>query len=140
MDGNRLAVFFMAVYRQKDIGNQAGKHLDHEPMAASGNKVIHLEVPLPPGKEALYLPAQLVYLGDLFGSEVEATGGSPVGITLNRVTDQPQRDAGLIHPFTPQQNLGIRKNHAPRGHRVGFQTGCNGVLLDADNKNHQFMI
>lgn len=124
----------MAVYRQKDIGNQAGKHLDHEPMAASGNKVIHLEVPLPPGKEALYLPAQLVYLGDLFGSEVEATGGSPVGFTLNRVTDQPQRDAGLIHPFTPQQNLGIRKNHAPRGHRVGFQTGCNGVLLDADNK------
>jgi len=33
-NGDRLAVLFLAIDGQKDGGDQAGKHLDHETMAA----------------------------------------------------------------------------------------------------------
>ena len=42
-------------------------------------------MPFPPGKESLYLPAQLVDQRDLFGGEIKAAGGHPIGFAFDGV-------------------------------------------------------
>ena len=96
--------------------------------------MIDLEVSLPPAKEGFDLPAQLVDQGDLFGGQVKAAGGNPVGCAIDRVTDQAQRDVRLIHSFPAQQDLGIRKDHASGRNGIGFLAGFDGVLLDAGDE------
>ena len=62
--------------------------------------MIDLEVPLPPGKERFYVPTKLVDQGDLFGCEIKATGGNPVGFASDRIADQAQRGLRLTAPST----------------------------------------
>ena len=96
--------------------------------------MIDLEVPLPPGKEGFDLPAQLVDQGDLFGGQVKAAGGNPVGCAIDRVADQAQREVRLIHSLPAQQYLGIGKDDASGRNGKGFQAGLDGVLLDAGHE------
>ena len=84
---DRFAMLFMAINREQEISDQAGKHLDHQAMAASRNEVVDLEVPLPPGKERFYVPTQLVDQSDLFGGEIKAIGGNPVSLASDLVAD-----------------------------------------------------
>ncbi len=104
VDVDRFAMLFMAINREQEISDQASKHLDHQAMAASRNEVVDLEVPLPPGKERFYVPTQLVDQGDLFGGEIKAIGGNPVGLASDRVADQAQRGLRLIDSFPAKEN------------------------------------
>jgi len=47
--------------------------------------MVNLEVPLPPTEEGLYIPAQLVGLGNLFGGKIKAIYGYPIGLAPDRV-------------------------------------------------------
>ncbi len=93
--------------------------------------MVNLEVPLPPTEEGLYIPAQLVDLGNLFGGKIKAIGGYPIGLALDRVADQTQRSLRLIHSFLAQEHLGIVEDNTAGSHRKGLKTGLEGVLLNA---------
>ena len=75
----------MAMDGQQQIGDQARQDLDHEAIGTTGDQVIDLQVPFPPGKEILDVPAQLVRLGDLFTDKVVAVGGDPVLDPVNLI-------------------------------------------------------
>ncbi len=57
LNADRFAMLLMAIDREQKIGDQTGQHLDDETMAASGNEMVHLEMPFPPGKKCFYVPA-----------------------------------------------------------------------------------
>ncbi len=123
----------MAIYCQKNIGDQAGKHLDHQALTASRDEVINLEMAFPPGKEGFYLPAQLVDQSNLLGSEVKTAGGNPIGFAFNRA-DQAKRGLGLIYAFPAQENFCIGKHEAAGHHGIRFQAGTDGLVFDAGDE------
>jgi hypothetical protein len=61
-----LVVLLPAIDSEQQIGDETTKYLNHEPVFASGNQVVRLDVPLPPDEEGLYVPAKLVNLGNFF--------------------------------------------------------------------------
>ena len=124
----------MAIYCQKNIGDQAGKHLDHQAMTASRDEVIDLEMAFPPCKEGFYLPAQLVDQSNLLGSEVKTAGGNPIGFAFNRIADQAKRGLGLIHAFPAQENFCIGKHETTGRHGIRFQAGLGGLVFDAGDE------
>ena len=66
-DAYLLVVLLMAIDGKKQVGYQTAKDLNHEPVFASGDQVIHFKVAFPPAKKLFDLPAQFVNHRDLFG-------------------------------------------------------------------------
>src|SRR5665647_1459151 len=93
--------------------------------------MVYFEVPLPPGKERFYIPAQLVDQGDLFGGEVKTIRSNPIGFSFDRVADKAQRGLRLIHPLLAKQHLGVEKDDAAGNYGIGFKTSPDGFLFDA---------
>ena len=107
LNADRFAMLLMAIDREQEIGDQTGKHLDHETMAASGNEMVYFEMPLPPGKKRFYVPTQLVDQGYLFSGEIKPIRSNPIGFAFDRVADKAQRGLCLIHPLLAKQHLGV---------------------------------
>ena len=91
-------------------------------------------MPLPPSEEGLNIPAQFVNLGDLFGSEIKSTGGNPVGLARNRITDKAHRGTGLVHVLLAKQHPGVVEDNTAGRYRKRLKAGLDGVLLDATDK------
>ena len=51
-------------------------------MVLSGDEMIDLPVSFPPGEEGFNLPSQREDKGDLFGGQIGAISGHPVGFVI----------------------------------------------------------
>jgi hypothetical protein len=60
----------MAVNGYEKIGDKSREYLHHQAVPASGKKMIDFEMLLPPAKEFLNVPAELINLRHLFCGEI----------------------------------------------------------------------
>lgn len=81
-----LLVGFMAINGQKQVGDQSGVDLYHQPIPASGNQVVHLQVAFPPCEKLFNFPTELIHFGDLFGGQIPAIGSNPIIDTFNAIS------------------------------------------------------
>jgi len=95
-DGYGFPVFFVTVNGQKKISNEAREYLYHQAVLASGKKMIDIEVPFPPGKEFLDVPAELINKRHLLCGQIETVGGNPVSFVVNCIANESNRLLSLI--------------------------------------------
>lgn len=94
----------------------------------------------PPSEKLLYVPAEFINLGNLFGGQVKAVGGDPIYFAGHSIADKPQRLFRLINIGLAELDLGVVKYKAVGWNRVTFQTGFCGVGLDAADKMSIFRL
>lgn len=86
----------MTVHGQKKIRNKSREYLHHQAVLASGKKLINVEMPLPPAKEFLDVPAELLNKRHLFCGEIETVGGDPVIFVVNDISNEPNSLLSLV--------------------------------------------
>ena len=74
---------------------------------------------LPPAKEDLYVPAELVNHCNFLRGEIMTVGGNPVFFFSDAVADKAQLLFCLVHFGSAEQNYGIMENDAARFDVVG---------------------
>jgi hypothetical protein len=77
--GYWFPVFLAAINREEQIGDESRENLYHQAVLASGKKMRAIEVPVPPCKEFLNNPTELMYKRHLLRSQIKMVGGNPVG-------------------------------------------------------------
>lgn len=95
----------------------------------------------PPSEKLLYVPAELIDLGNLFGGQVKAVGGNPINFVGHPIADKPQpclpagrRLFRLIVTGLAELDLGIVKYNAVDWNRITFQAVFCGVGFDTADK------
>lgn len=129
-DADPFLVMIMAIYGEKQIGNQSGENLYHQPILCPCDQVIDPEVPLPPCKELFDLPAQFIDKSDLLGREIMAIGGYPVIYVIDAVSNKAEWLLCLVNTWGPEQNDRIVEDDAVGGDRVHLNAGYLGICLD----------
>ena len=87
-NGYFLVVVFMTIDGKEQVGYQSCKDLNHESMLAPGNQVVYLQMPLPPGEEVFYIPAELIGCRHLLRRKVMPVCGNPVSYIVDFIPDQ----------------------------------------------------
>ena len=77
-DRRSFAIALMEIEHQQQVGNQPRQELEEYPVWISGQEMIHIQMPFPPGEEGFDLPSQGENGGDLFGRQIGSIGGYPV--------------------------------------------------------------
>lgn len=85
-DTNRLAMVFMAVNGEQQIGNEACQDLDHQAVLTSCNQMVDVQMAFPPGKKVFDIPSELIGLSDLLGRQIPAICCYPVIDAINMVS------------------------------------------------------
>ena len=78
----------MAINGQEQIGDQPGVDLHHQPIPASGDQVVNLQVSFPPCEELFDFPSELIYFGNLLGCQIPSIGGNPILFSANTIRDK----------------------------------------------------
>ncbi len=81
-------MLLMAIDCEQKVSDESREDLNHKAMLGSGYKVVNFQVSFPPSEKFLYVPAQLINLGDLFGSQVKTVCGHPILYPADLVADQ----------------------------------------------------
>ena len=121
-DADIFSVLFMTINDEKKIGNEACKDLDHEPVSASRDKMIHFEMSFPLGEEFFNIPAELVYQRNLFRGHIKTVCSNPIIVAVHSVGDQPPRHFGLIDTLLPEEDFGIGENNGLSRYRIAFHS------------------
>ena len=95
----------VTVDSEKQIGDEAGKNLNHNSVPASGNKVIDFQMAFPPSKEFLNVPSELVDHGDLFSREIISIGGHPEVDSIDVIPDKAQSFLCLVDSGVPNKTI-----------------------------------
>jgi hypothetical protein len=90
-----------AVDCQQQVGDQTTNGLYHETVFAPGNQVVHFEMAFPPTEEGLYVPAQLIDLGNFFSCQVISVGGYPVLRAVYTVNNKAKLFLSLVILLVP---------------------------------------
>lgn len=127
-------VLLPAIDRKKQVGDQAAKNPDHQPVLALGYQVIHLEVAFPPDKERLDAPAGFIDLSHFFCRQVEPVGGDPVILTVNMVTNKAQLFLSLVYTVGAEKHYSVIEDNTVSHDGVFSDDGFVRILPDPANK------
>jgi len=104
-------VLLPTVDSKQQIGNESAKQLNHETVSASGNQVVHLEVPFPPVEKGLYVPAQLINLSHFFSSQIVTVGCNPKIFAVDTVANKAQLFLSLVYTLGAEKHNLVREDN-----------------------------
>ena len=103
-------MLLLTVNSQQKVGDETGKYLYHQPIPASGKKMIYVEIPFPPGEKRFDVPAELISKSDLHCGEIKTIGGKSIVAALYSIPNKTERFMGLIDTRGAEQNLCIKEH------------------------------
>ena len=77
-DRRSFAIALMEIEHQQQVGNQPRQELEEHPVRISGQEMIHVQMPFPPGEKGFDFPSQGENEADLLGRQIGSIGGYPV--------------------------------------------------------------
>ena len=123
----------MEIEHQQQVGNQPRQELEEYPVWISGQEMIHIQMPFPPGEEGFDLPSQGEHEGDLFGRQIGSIGGNPVDFAPCFEADQKE---GVLHGVgvVSESDFGEEKDRGALGDRPMFEDLPLGVFSEAGDE------
>ena len=106
-DGHPLAIVFMAVDRQQQIGDQAGQNLNQHAVFTPGKQMVNVQMLFPPAEKRLNVPAKFVREHDLLCGQVETVGRNQIGHAIELEAHDPNGSLGLFSTGNTKNHFGI---------------------------------